>query len=261
MKRPTLADVLAQLRAINASLSRASSRSQPRTRTKPAKRRLETVRETKSVSPARVLAEPRPKREPYNPPRSEPVELLEQAEVFEAPVEGRITPVYVVSAEPVPPPLPLEPTRTQVDRATELAALIAPARAAEAAAVAAQREVIEGAAKWRGPCKAVCALSGRACGLLAGHAGDHRNARGSFRVVAVPGQTHFASRAALDAVATSGRGPGFAAQMVNMGSGHLAVGSKERTLTKAIRRNSAHAGDVTADDTSVASARARGSAS
>ncbi|PZR17517.1 MAG: hypothetical protein DI536_04175 [Archangium gephyra] len=238
MKRVTVAQVLAELRAINANLAGVGSSRRP-SRAKPAARRLKVVRE-----PA------------FIPPRTDPVELAREAEVFAPPptppeTPGRISPVCVV--EPAPTSVLVElPTSkpARLPSTIVAAAAVAELRAAEAAAVAAQREVIAAKAKWRGPCKAVCALTGKACGLLVDHPGDHHSARGPFRLVAVPGQTEFAARAALDRAAVA------SADSPRMTDVRGSAAEKRDE-----RRRSAHAGDITADDKSVASAVSRGSTS
>lgn len=63
----------------------------------------------------------------------------------------------------------------------------------------------EGARRFRKQCKARCAATGLACGLLDGHPGsnpdEHRSARHVFRAVAAPGQTSFPAVAERDALA------------------------------------------------------------
>lgn len=54
---------------------------------------------------------------------------------------------------------------------------------------------------WRGSCKAINPTTGRRCCLLEGHAELHRHGSTSFPFGAEPGQTHFARRAELDALA------------------------------------------------------------
>jgi hypothetical protein len=94
-----------------------------------------------------------------------------------------------------------------------------------------------------GSCKAVCALTGRPCRLPA-HRDDvsHANERGPFRLVAVPGQTHFAHRDALESAALAGRresDPDEAA------AGRYATSKKAREKYRAKKVRLAHDGAET----------------
>lgn len=55
----------------------------------------------------------------------------------------------------------------------------------------------------RGSCKAINAETGRQCALLAGHTKPHRHGSTEFVRVATPGQSSFARRDALDALAAA----------------------------------------------------------
>lgn len=55
----------------------------------------------------------------------------------------------------------------------------------------------------RGSCKAINAETGRQCALLAGHTKPHRHGSTDFVRVATPGQSSFARRDALDALAAA----------------------------------------------------------
>ena len=106
-----------------------------------------------------------------------------------------------VRGQPLPPP---PPTPAPLDGAVLAAAVVAHEKAIAAEQLAAHRLEVDAAAKWKGSCNAVCALTGRRCRLPAHPEGEHRSERGPFRVVAAPGQTHFARQAALDEAATAG---------------------------------------------------------
>lgn len=54
---------------------------------------------------------------------------------------------------------------------------------------------------WRGNCKAINPATGRRCALLEGHDTMHRHGSTAFAFGAEPGQTHFARRELLDALA------------------------------------------------------------
>lgn len=106
-----------------------------------------------------------------------------------APVRAELAPVspptpsegVEVFGEPLPPPpvvsTPLEP-------AVVAAASVAAEKAAAAAKVEAQRAAVELTARWQSPCKAIDASTGLQCGLMKGHAVEHRHARGIFLLVA-----------------------------------------------------------------------------
>lgn len=114
-------------------------------------------------------------------------EIPESSRRDTAPVEEPIR------GEPLPP---LAPPPAPLERAVELAAQAAPEKAAAAAELEAKRAAIEASARWRGSCKAIDAVTGLQCGLLAGHTLAHRNARGPFiRTVSEP------TRRVLDAAA------------------------------------------------------------
>lgn len=96
-----------------------------------------------------------------------------------------------------------------------------------------------------GSCPAVCALTALKCRLPA-HDGVHKSERGPFVLVAVPGQTVFPHRDALDALALAGRRE---SDPDDVASGRFATAKKAREAYRERHRArpavSAHAGDAT----------------
>ena len=183
----------------------------------------------------------RKRRHAHHPPRAVEVSV----EPYFAPGVGVLPDDDESRPEPVrgealPPPVP---TPAPLEAPVLAAASVADEKARRAAELDAERERVHAAARWRSGCEARCALTGLRCGLLGGHTGTHRTSRGEFRVVAVPGQTHFALKDALDEAAT--------ATSSDVDNGKKSYAQEKRESRERLR-GLAHAGHITADDRSVA---------